>query len=333
MIISCPNCSAHYSVPITALGEEGRTLRCAKCAHTWEQLPYEESILELDEHEVTTAPPPPPPAPEPLPDPEPEPEPMFEPEPEPEPVIETMADDEPTPAPESVHTSDSFDDTDMPSDEELNDIFGDDDIEPMQSMAESMYSKDDIDDLDSLDDLDDPDPIPEVFTAPVRHKEKKKKKGSFFKFLFWLIFILALLIGCLHFGRSLIMQFVPQAAPVYNIYDSSFSKVQDMLGMKPQLSDLMEIRDVHSSRRKEGNDNLLIIAGDVGNISESSQVVPQIRVSLFDATDAEVQFVIVDTKDKEVAAGGTTPFEALIKNPIASARRLEVTFVDPQTQQ
>ncbi len=329
MIISCPNCSAHYSVPIAALGEEGRTLRCAKCAHTWEQLPYEDSILELDEHEVTTAPPPPPPAPEPMP--EPEPEPMFDPEPEPEPApfVEPM--DEPEAEPEPMAASDRFDADDMPSDEELNDIFGDDDIEPVQSMTESMYTKDDI--LDDMDDLDDPDPIPEVFTAPVRQKEKKKKKGGFFKFLIWLIIIIAVLGSAVHFGRGMIMQFVPQAAPVYKVYDEYFGMVQDMLGMKPELRDLMEIRDVHSSRRTEGNDNILIVAGDVGNISETTQTVPQIRVSLFDASDAEVQFLIVDTKDKEVAAGGTTPFEAQIKNPAASARRLEVTFVDPETKQ
>lgn len=329
MIISCPNCSAHYSVPIAALGETGRTLRCAKCAHTWEQPPYEDSILELDEHEETTAPPPPP-APEPMPEPEPEPFVEPEPEPEPEPVFEPEPEPEPEPEQESVAASDQFDAEDMPSDEELNDIFGDDEIEPMESMTESMYSRDDVPDYD---DLDDPEPIPEVFTAPVREKEEKKKKGGFFKFLIWLIVILGLLGSALHFGRGMITQFVPQSAPVYKIYDEYFGMVQDMLGMKPQLSDLMEIRDVHSSRRKEGNDDILVIAGDVGNISDRPQTVPQIRVSLFDATDAEVQFVVIDTQDKEIQAGGTTPFEAQIKNPVASARRLEVTFVDPEMQQ
>jgi predicted Zn finger-like uncharacterized protein len=35
MLILCPNCDTQFSVPDGAIGEKGRTLKCAKCAHKW----------------------------------------------------------------------------------------------------------------------------------------------------------------------------------------------------------------------------------------------------------------------------------------------------------
>jgi predicted Zn finger-like uncharacterized protein len=52
MIISCPACATRYVVPDSAIGDEGRTVRCAKCRHSWFQDP---PVLDLGE---AAAPPP-----------------------------------------------------------------------------------------------------------------------------------------------------------------------------------------------------------------------------------------------------------------------------------
>jgi predicted Zn finger-like uncharacterized protein len=63
MIIACPACSTRYVVPDSAIGVQGRTVRCAKCKHSWFQ---EGPEVELPQAAPVPAPPPPPPAPEPV---------------------------------------------------------------------------------------------------------------------------------------------------------------------------------------------------------------------------------------------------------------------------
>ena len=46
MIIACPACSTRYVVPDSAIGVEGRTVRCAKCKHSWYQEGAEIAVPE-----------------------------------------------------------------------------------------------------------------------------------------------------------------------------------------------------------------------------------------------------------------------------------------------
>ena len=48
MILECPECSTRYLVPDSAIGDAGRTVRCASCKHSWFQTPQEPLTEEIE---------------------------------------------------------------------------------------------------------------------------------------------------------------------------------------------------------------------------------------------------------------------------------------------
>ena len=56
MIIACPACATRYVVPDSAIGVEGRTVRCAKCKHSWFQDGPEIARHEADAKQVESRP-------------------------------------------------------------------------------------------------------------------------------------------------------------------------------------------------------------------------------------------------------------------------------------
>ncbi|MBN9146063.1 MULTISPECIES: zinc-ribbon domain-containing protein [unclassified Novosphingobium] len=61
MIIACPACATRYAVPDSAIGVDGRTVRCATCRHSWFQ---EGPVIEVPPAPAPVAPAPAAPAPQ-----------------------------------------------------------------------------------------------------------------------------------------------------------------------------------------------------------------------------------------------------------------------------
>src|SRR6185437_10158105 len=80
MILTCPSCGTRYSVDGAKFPSQGRTVRCAKCGHSWHQAPEAAPEPEAVQDTSSATPPPeaapgpmpglaPGPVPDPVPDP------------------------------------------------------------------------------------------------------------------------------------------------------------------------------------------------------------------------------------------------------------------------
>lgn len=48
MILTCPSCSTRYLIDPTSLGVTGRVVRCARCSHSWSEVPPEDMPKLVD---------------------------------------------------------------------------------------------------------------------------------------------------------------------------------------------------------------------------------------------------------------------------------------------
>lgn len=119
--------------------------------------------------------------------------------------------------------------------------------------------------------------------------------------------------------REPIVGILPGAAGVY----TAVGLVPDPIG------DGLEIREVVSTRDREGGDDVLTIRGVVANVATGIQPLPPLRVSLWNASDEEVQFVTVSHGSGRLAPGESVTFEARIVEPRPEARILRVGFAPP----
>lgn len=210
------------------------------------------------------------------------------------------------------------DDDDALSQDDIEALFDEDDEDnaPISSMIED---DDEEDDGTAFDDLEEPDPIPEVFTASETGDEDESS-GSMLKIIIAVVVLVFILgaIGSVFFLRDTIVNTFPAAESLY----STIGLEDDSLGAG------LSINDVKSTRESIGGKDVLVVRGDVVNVSERSRSVPMLELRLSDTEGNVVQSGQSAPLKNELIAGDKIAFEIQLENPSALARRLEVTFIE-----
>ncbi len=249
--------------------------------------------------------------------------------PEPEP------DDLPLPEPED----EPEDDGELPSDDELAAMFGDDDEDDVGSASFMPDSAEDLteldeDDLDDLedpdpiesftpedddeyedyddldpDDIPDPDPIPSVYGGGDAEPEKSNLKN------FIILLVIVLLLGGL-FGGAVVMR-----ETVVGFWGGSNS-IFTMIGLRvPQPGDGLDLRLTNPSRDTVDGKDVFQHDIIIENISEETQPIPIVISSLLDGNGLPVQELSVPPTQPTIEPGKSIKYKAEFLDAPATGRR------------
>jgi hypothetical protein len=106
------------------------------------------------------------------------------------------------------------------------------------------------------------------------------------------------------------------------------ARLYDVVGLGDQIREIegLEFRNVASRRILEGGVPILVIQGEIQNITTARQLVPAIRVGLNDDNDMELHHWTFAADLAKLSAGDVTAFETRLTSPPAHASSLSVRF-------
>jgi hypothetical protein len=307
-----------------AFAPPGRTVRCAKCHHSWFQAPpAEEELALVDDTSTAEAPvikrplPPPPAPPQPA-----KPTPVRMPEPE---------------APSVRHA-------DIPAQQPATfpqpTPFQAPPVTPRVAPAPPPIVREEPE----------PEPeeqVPEVAQAPqparsqlrstppprMPHIETKvyvppppdrsgrwRRIGVIAIWLAVLVGIGAVAMALIEYRRS-IMEAWPPTATLYSLFGFDVN----VRGLEfRDVSFVMNEADIQRNKPRE-----LVIRGEIVNLTEEEQVVPMVRIGLRDARQEEIYHWTFKAKAERIAPGASLPFLTQLMNPPTEAMDFEVRFAQP----
>lgn len=323
MKIACPNCGTRFSVPDQALGTRGRTLKCARCAHRWHQMPEADGAAQpaagpvrdggdshgpLADHLDTPARPS-----------------RSSPD---DPLRDPLADDGGAPDP--------FDDDDPPMATEPagrreasgaasgRDSAADDDGPDFDDILARLESQEREragrpDSASRSDDLfGDDDDLPDLLREGVgRRRSRRRGPPAWASALIAVLLVVAGTAGALYVLRNTIVGWFPAAESAYTALGIPLSRPG--LGLK--------LENVVPTREIVEDGEVLVVRGFIANVSEIPREVPALQLTLNDAQGEMVQRMTAPPPADSLAPGETTSFRMTMRNRLPEAVAIEVAFI------
>lgn len=286
MIIVCPRCKASYEVNVAAFGVHARLVQCSACRFRWSQRPEESREAGNLEDPATST------RQDGVDDWKDTVESPPESKEQTAAAIPESGPDlaESDPAAGQTVSADSRDDKAAEVGDEVHPL----PLSPEKGLAEGKPPV---------------DPSPGQPLTPVRRRRTGAVAAAAAATILALIALLVLL-------REPIVTAMPGAAGVY-----------ELVGLAPDsLGKGLEIRDVASARERVDGKEVMTVTGIVANVAQSREVLPPLRVTLYDSADEELQFVTVSHAQQDLDAGQAVRFETRISPANLEARRLRVGF-------
>lgn len=290
MALTCPNCSTRFKVKPEALGSQGRSVKCAKCAHKWFATADD---LEPDKGGVKSAPAKSAPnksAPKAAP--------KAAPAPKPAP--------EPPPGPDPDPFDDDFDASDPDSDPDA--IDASEDVAPAAPPSRSEPPG-----FDAPPFGDDEEIVPRQRTP------KPQKKSPLGAWIFLGVLVLAVAVGGFFFRFDIVKAYRPA-----NAVFAAIGFPVDTLGFGLTI-DQPQTRAIIKQ-----DERVLEVTGTITNTSADAIEVPLLRGALLNAQDMEVHVWSFSTGEPRVLPGETVTYTTNVTNPPRGATDLLVTFTRPE---
>ena len=146
--------------------------------------------------------------------------------------------------------------------------------------------------------------------------KRPRRRGGFpWGWAFFLVVAAGLLVGAL-LGRDLVIAELPQMARIY-----------EMAGFAAPLpGEGLTLENVNSLRRLEDNNRMLIIEGEVLNVTQETITLPLLRASLYDGQGTELLFWNFTADAAALAPGESVHFETSTENPPSDGANLAISF-------